>query len=269
MLQFTLRLGEDPRQVVTTTPRDVDVLRAILEAPDTVVSRAGTAENVENLAPGFLERLEARYGGTWLGRQELEGELIEGRQDALWTRATIEAARDPAPDELTRVVVAVDPPATSGPSADACGIVVAGVRTVGPQKDWHVWVLDDRSCQGLSPQGWAERAAEAYDDFSADRLVAEVNQGGEMVEAVMRQVAPQIAYRGVHARVGKRTRAEPVAALYEQGRVHHAAGFKELEDQMCRFDGHGPSPDRLDALVWALTDLVIDARNTPRVRGIR
>ena len=268
MLQFTLRLGRDPRQVVTTTPRDIAVLREILEADGTVVSRAGTAANAANLAPGFLRRLEERYGGTWLGRQELNGELIAGREGALWTHGLIDDARKDPPGDLTRVVVAVDPPVSSGRNADTCGIVVAGVRAVGPMPDWQAWVMADRSCQGLSPKIWAERAAAAYTDFRADRLVAEVNQGGDLVENLMRQVDPQIAYRGVHARVGKRLRAEPVAALYEQGRVHHADVFTELEDQMCSYTGQGRSPDRLDALVWALTDLIIDARGGPRIRQI-
>ncbi len=270
MLQFTLRLGADPRQIVTTTPRDAPVLREILEASGTVVSHAGTAANAANLAPGFLERLKARYGGTWLGRQELDGELIKEREGALWTRAMIDDARAPVQDSFTRVVVAVDPPVSSGPGADECGIIVAGVITEGPPEAWRAWILADRSCKGERPQGWAEVAAAAYQEFAADRLVAEVNQGGDLVETVMRQVAPQIAYRAVHARQGKRLRAEPVAALYEQGRVHHVAGFAELEDQMCSFTatGSGPSPDRLDALVWALTDLIIDAPagQHPRVR---
>ena len=272
MLQFTLRLGSDPRQIVTTTPRDVPVLRDILDDPATVVSRAGTAANAANLAPGFLARMEARYGGTWMGRQELEGELLREREGALWTRALIDTARALPPDDMTRVVVAVDPPVSTGKSADECGIIVAGVRARGAPRDWEVWVLDDRSIQGATPQRWAEEAAAAYADFGADRLVAEVNQGGDLVESLMRQVAPQIAYRGVHARKGKRLRAEPVAALYEQGRVHHADGFPELEDQMCAFTarGTGPSPDRLDALVWALTDLIIDAPDGlgPRVRTL-
>jgi phage terminase large subunit-like protein len=270
MLQFTLRLGNDPRQLVTTTPRDNPVLVEILGQKGTVVTHAATEANRANLAPGFLERLEARYGGTALGRQELEGELIRERQGALWTRAMIDAGRAPAPGSLTRVVVAVDPPVSTGSGADECGIIVAGVRADGRPRDWHGWVLADLTCQGQSPQGWAEIAANAYEEFKADRLVAEVNQGGALVEAVMRTTAPQIAYRAVHARIGKRLRAEPVAALYEQGRVHHAEAFPALEDQMCSFvGGQGQaSPDRLDALVWALTDLIVAAPEggTPRVR---
>ncbi len=269
MLQFTLRLGNDPRQLVTTTPRDNPVLVEILGQNGTVVSHASTEANRANLAPGFIERMEARYGGTWLGRQELDGELIRERQGALWTRDMIDAGRAPAPGSLTRVVVAVDPPVSTGTGADECGIVVAGVKAEGRPRDWQAWVLADLSCQGRSPQGWAEIAAGAYEQFKADRLVAEVNQGGALVEAVMRTVAPQIAYRPVHARIGKRLRAEPVAALYEQGRVHHAEPFSALEDQMCGFvAGQGASPDRLDALVWALTDLVLEAPDGmgPRVR---
>ncbi len=245
------------------------VLVEILGQPGTVVSHASTEANRANLAPGFIERMEARYGGTWLGRQELDGELIRERQGALWTRDMIDAGRAPAPANLTRVVVAVDPPVSTGSGADECGIVVAGVKAEGRPRDWQAWVLADLSCQGQSPQGWAEIAAGAYEQFKADRLVAEVNQGGALVEAVMRTVAPQIAYRPVHARIGKRLRAEPVAALYEQGRVHHAEPFPALEDQMCGFvAGQGASPDRLDALVWALTDLVLAAPDGtgPRVR---
>ncbi|MEO1495371.1 MAG: terminase family protein [Pseudomonadota bacterium] len=271
MLQFTLRLGDDPRQIVTTTPRDCAVLCEILEAQTTVVSCAGTSANAHNLAPGFLDRLQARYGGTHLGRQELDGELIREREGALWTREMIDARRAAAPD-LDRIVVAVDPPVTTGPGAVACGIIVAGVKQAEAAKDWQAWVLADFSVKGQSPQGWAEMAVSAYHEFGADRLVAEVNQGGDLVEQLVRQIAPHVAYRAVHARHGKRLRAEPVAALYEQGRVHHADMFTALEDEMCSFVGgtRGPSPDRLDALVWALTDLIIDAPadRRPRVRTL-
>ncbi|MEM0989622.1 MAG: terminase family protein [Pseudomonadota bacterium] len=270
MLQFTLRLGDCPRQIVTTTPRDLPVLREILELPGTVVSHAATEANAANLAPGFIERMRARYAGTWLGRQELDGMLLEEREGVLWTRASVDEAREPAPDDITRVVVAVDPPVTSGKGADECGIIVAGVRAKGPPEYWEAWILADCSLKG-TPQRWAKAAAAAYAGYAADRLVAETNQGGDLVESVMRQVAPNIAYRGVHAAKGKRLRAEPVAALYEQGRVHHVEPFDILEEQMCGFDGTGgKSPDRLDALVWALTDLVLDASNgpVPRIRTI-
>ncbi|MEO0760227.1 MAG: terminase family protein [Pseudomonadota bacterium] len=276
MLQFCLRLGQDPRQVVTTTPRDNPVLKEIMGQPGVAITRAGTAVNRANLAPGFVERLKARHAGTALGRQEIEGELVEGREGALWTPAMIDAGRvgaDAVP-LLDRVVVAVDPPATSGPSADACGIVVAGLKRAEALEDWRVWVLEDASVAGRRPRDWARAAAEAYARHGADRIVAEVNQGGEMVEAVMRQVAPQAPFRAVRATRGKVLRAEPVAALYEQGRVHHAGAFAALEGEMCRYAGPGDpggSPDRLDALVWAVTDLVLGPEagmDAPRMRRL-
>lgn len=268
MLQFCLRLGR-PRQIVTTTPRDNPVLREIMGDATTVITRAPTAANRAFLAPGFVERLEARYGGTALGRQELDGELLAEREGALWTRAMIEGGRVRTPPEMSRVVVAVDPPVTS--RGDECGIVVAGLAATGERNDLEVYVLDDASVQGAGPLDWAERAVDAYRAHEADRLVAEVNQGGDLVETVVRQVDPTVSYRAVRATRGKRVRAEPVAALYEQGRVHHVGAFPGLEDQLCSYDGAGgPSPDRLDALVWAVTDLVLDGRSggTPRVRGL-
>ncbi|MFQ5565712.1 MAG: DNA-packaging protein [Paracoccaceae bacterium] len=274
MLQFCLRLGERPRQVVTTTPRDNDVLVEIMEDARSVVTHAGTQANRANLAPDFLDRLKEKYGGTSLGRQELDGELVRGREGAFWTPAMIDAARVREAPELDRIVVAVDPPVSSGPNADECGIVVAGVSQKGEPSDWEVYVLADLSCAGKSPRAWAGIAAEAYRDFQADRLVAEVNQGGDLVESVMRTDDPQISYRAVRASRGKRLRAEPVAALYEQVRVRHVGCFPELEHQMCRFVAANSagikSPDRLDALVWAVTDLVLDdaGQGMPRVRGL-
>ncbi len=274
MLQFALRLGDDPRQIVTTTPRDNPLLLEILEAPGTVVTRAGTEANRANLAPGFIERMEARYAGTWLGRQELSGELVHDRPGALWTRTMLDAALREQVPPLDRIVVAVDPPVTSGAEADECGIVVAGVACTGVPRDWTAHVLADLSVARATPAGWAEIAADAYHRFEADRLVAEVNQGGDMVETLIRQIDPAISYRPVRARLGKRLRAEPVAALYEQGRVFHAEPFPALEDQMRSYTASMTrgmkSPDRLDALVWALTDLIIDAPlgDRPRVRQL-
>ena len=274
MLQFCLRLGDRPRQVVTTTPRDNDVLIEIMSGPRTVVTQAGTEVNRANLAPDFILGLTDRYGGTILARQELAGELVRGHAGAFWTPALIEAARVRDVPELDRVVVAVDPPVTTGQEADECGIVVAGLNKKGEPSDWKVYVLADLSCAGQSPRAWAGIAAEAYRDFQADRLVAEVNQGGDLVETLMRHVDPQISYRAVRASRGKRVRAEPVAALYEQGRVRHAGGFPELERQMCLFVGERQagikSPDRLDALVWAVTDLLLDGEQhlAPRVRRL-
>ncbi|MFN3936638.1 MAG: DNA-packaging protein [Gemmobacter sp.] len=275
MLQFALRLGSHPRQVVTTTPRNVGVLKAILRNPSTVITHAPTAANRAYLAASFLQEVEERYGGSRLGRQELEGVLLEDVAGALWTTAMIEAARAEAPGRLDRVVVAVDPPATGHGRSDECGIVVAGVEMRGPPGEWRGYVLEDASVAGASPDGWARAVVAAADRHGADRVVAEVNQGGDMVASVLRQVDAALPLKLVRASRGKAVRAEPVAALYEQGRVRHLRGLGALEDQMCRmavqgYQGPG-SPDRLDALVWALTDLMIapaHAARDPRIRGL-
>ncbi|ODA66845.1 Terminase-like family protein [Methyloligella halotolerans] len=267
MLQFGLRLGERPRQVVTTTPRPVPLIKALLADETCAVTRVATAANAINLAPRFLEAIVGKYRGTRLGRQELMAELLEDRPDALWPRALIEKARVNETPDLRRIVVAVDPPVTSGGKADACGIVVAGVSA-----DGLGFVLKDRTVQGLSPAGWAKAALAAYHNGDADCIVAEVNQGGELVEAVLRQVDRSVPVRSVRASRGKFVRAEPVAALYEQGRVFHVGSLAELEDEMSDFgpDGlsGGRSPDRVDALVWALTALMLQGGAEPRVRGL-
>ncbi len=269
MLQFALRLGAEPRQVVTSTPRNVGVLKAILKNPSTVLTHAPTDANRAFLAESFLREVYARYGGTRLGRQDLDGVLIEDAEGALWTTALIAAAAEGAEEEgFDRIVVAVDPPASGKEQADTCGIVVVGARTKGPVTDWRAVVLEDASVQGVSPEGWARAAVGAYERHGADRIVAEVNMGGDMVETVIRSVSPAVPVRKVTATRGKHLRAEPVAALYEQGRVRHVRGLHLLEEQMCRmtvrgFEGRG-SPDRVDALVWALTDLVLEpARRVP------
>ncbi|MCC0016628.1 MAG: DNA-packaging protein [Rhodobiaceae bacterium] len=222
--------------------------------------------NAGNLAPGFLRDVVGRYVGTRLGRQELDGELIDDRPDTLFPRAVVDANRvAKPPDDLRRIVVAVDPPASSSTLADACGIVAAGADGFG-----NAYVLEDASVQGASPAAWARRAIGLYRRLHADRIVAEVNQGGEMVEAVLRQVDADVPVRRVRATRGKWLRAEPVAALYEQGRVRHAGTFAELEDEMADFgpDGlsDGRSPDRLDALVWAITALIGPA--DPKIRRV-
>jgi phage terminase large subunit-like protein len=217
MLQFCLRLGSDPRQVVTTTPRPIPLLKRLIADPATAVSRACTEANAANLAPNFLSAVVSRYDGTRLGRQELDGELIEDRVDARWSRALLEACRIEAAPELVRIVVAIDPPVTSGPRADACGVVAAGCDGHG-----RAYVLADSTCQGVSPVEWARRAVALYESLSADCVVAEVNQGGELVTQLLRQVAPSLPVRMVRATRGKMLRAEPIAALYEQGRVAHA-----------------------------------------------
>jgi predicted phage terminase large subunit-like protein len=258
MLQFGLRLGRDPRAVVTTTPKPVRLVRELVAAPTTVVTKGSTYANLGNLAPAFLDQIVRKYEGTRLGRQELDAEILDDVPGALWTRTLLDGLRVREHPDLVRVVVAIDPAVTSGEKADETGIVVAGKGV-----DGQGYVLADASCR-LSPDGWARRAVEAYRRHQADRIVAEVNNGGEMVELTIRTVDPHISYAAVHASRGKRTRAEPVAALYEQGKVHHAGGFPDLEDQMCTYtpDAYDGSPDRVDALVWALTDLMLEGTSS-------
>jgi phage terminase large subunit-like protein len=267
MLQFGLRLGERPRQVVTTTPRPIALLKKLIADPSTALTRAGTIANAFNLAPAFVEHVLTRYGGTRIGRQEIDGEIVEERADALWTRAGLESCRVAAAPPLLRIVVAVDPPASAKKGADACGIVAAGRA-----EDGTIYVIEDASIAGLSPQGWALKAVALWRKLEADSLVAEVNQGGDMVKAVIGEADREVPVLSVRATRGKWHRAEPVSQLYEQGRVKHAGVFPALEDEMCDFglDGlsSGRSPDRLDALVWAVTALTFAARGQPRVRGL-
>jgi phage terminase large subunit-like protein len=268
MLQFGLRLGQGPLQLVTTTPKPAPLVRRLMADPAFELTRMTTRDNARNLAAGFIAAIEARYAGTRLGRQELDGELIEDRQDALWSRQMVEAAAVPHPaGALSRIVVAVDPPAGSRRSSDACGIVAAGLIDAE-----RALVLADATVQGLTPQGWAARAVALFRDLEADCIVAEVNQGGDMVAAVIRNVDATVPVRSVRASRGKWLRAEPVATLYEQGRVRHAQRFAALEDEMCDFgpDGlsSGRSPDRLDALVWAITELMLRGTVVPRVRAL-
>lgn len=275
MLQFGMRLGDNPQSVVTTTPSNAPVLRDVLARASTVVTTATTMENAANLAPGFLEEVTDRYGGTRLGRQELEGILLSDVEGALWSNAHLALCQVDDVPTMSRIVVAVDPPVTGKKTSDACGIVVVGAVTEGPVKDWRAYVLEDATIECATPSEWAEAAVAAMHRHMASRMVAEVNQGGDLVEAVIRQVDPLVSYRGVHASKGKIVRAEPVAALYEQKRVHHVRGLGDLEDQMCQmttqgFTGKG-SPDRVDALVWALYDLmVMPAQNyrNPRMRAL-
>jgi len=274
-LQFALRLGDCPRQVVTTTPRNVGILKALLATQSTVATRAPTEANRAHLAASFLAEVRARYGGTRLGRQELDGVLLEEVEGALWTAAMLDAARVAVVPPLDRVVVAVDPPVTGHARSDACGIVVAGVQAAGPPQDWRAYVLEDATLAGASPDEWARAAIAAMRRHGAERLVAEVNQGGALVESVIRQVDGLVPYKALRASRGKAARAEPVAALYEQGRVAHVGGLAALEEQMCRmtptgYQGSG-SPDRLDALVWALSELMIQPAQSwrrPRVRSV-
>lgn len=274
MLQFGLRLGDDPRQVITTTPRNVPVLRQVLKADTTAVTQAATEANRAYLAESFLADVRARYAGTRLARQELDGVLLEAVVGALWSHEQLDQCRATFVGPLDRVVVAVDPPVSSGDGADECGIVVVGVRMSGSSSDWQAFVLEDASVQGMKPFGWASAAVEAAKRWNAEKLVAEVNQGGDLVESVVRQVDPLIAFRAVHASRGKRARAEPVSALYEQGRVKHRGSFPKLEDQMCQMGLGGyhwrGSPDRLDALVWALHEALLEpcGHHRPQIRAL-
>ena len=255
MLLLGLRLGTNPRGVITTTPKIMPLYKQLLSDPTVAVTVSSTFQNAPNLAPAFFADIITRYAGTRLGRQELEAELVEDVQGALWRREWIERARVLKAPLLVRIVVAVDPAVTSGPHAHETGIIVAGRDDEG-----HAYILDDRSLSG-TPDTWARRAVTAYRDYRADRLVAEANQGGELVSHTLKMVDQEVPVRLLHATRGKRTRAEPVAALYEQGRVHHVGAFPTLEDQLCLWDAQSGeiSPDRLDALVWALTELIVDA----------
>jgi len=270
-LQFGFRVGSDPRAVITTTPKPVKLLKEIIANPNTVVTRGSTYENRLNLAPTFFSSIVKRYEGTRLGRQELMAEVLDDVPGALWTRAIIDMNKihvmEIKWDLIWRVVVAIDPAVTHGEDADETGIVVAGLTRSG-----HVIVLDDLSCRE-SPLTWAKIAIAACRTWKADRVIGEVNNGGELVGANLRAVSPDVPFRAVHASRGKAIRAEPVAALYEQGRVHHvryddaiqgrADRFELLEDQMCGFVPglEQKSPDRMDALVWAITELVIEPEN--------
>jgi phage terminase large subunit-like protein len=264
-LQFGLRLGQRPRQVVTTTPRPIRLLKKLIADPTTALTRAGTRANAHNLAPAYLDYVLTHYDGTRLGRQEIDGEIVEERNDALWTRAGLESCRVAAAPPLQRIVVAVDPPASAKKGADACGIVAAGRAA-----DGTIYVIEDATVAGLSPQGWAMKAVTLWHRLEADSLVAEVNQGGDMVKAVIGEADKEVPVVSVRATRGKYHRAEPVSQLYEQGRVKHAGTFPALEDEMCDFglDGlsSGRSPDRLDALVWAVGALTFAARPEPRIR---
>ncbi|WP_445501930.1 DNA-packaging protein [Microvirga sp. G4-2] len=265
MLQFGLRLGAHPRQMVTTTPRPIPLLKRFLADPSVAVSRARTSDNAANLAPAFLEAVVGRYAGTRLGRQELDGDIIEDRPDALWTRDMIEKSRIDGVPPLMRIVVAVDPPASSSKRADACGIVAAGLDEGGT-----AYVLEDATASGLKPPEWAAKAVALYRRLEADALVVETNQGGEMATGVIREVDPSVPVMSVRATRGKYLRAEPVSVLYAQRRVRHVGALPELEDELCDFGPggltSGRSPDRMDALVWALTELMLRDRQEPRVR---
>ena len=261
-LQFGLRLGDHPRQLATTTPRPTRLIKRLLTDPHAVMTRMATAENRAQLAPTFLDAVVGRYRGSVLGRQELDGELIEDLPGALWQRGIFRRFEGGA---VNRIIVAVDPPVTGTAKSDACGIVVAGRVGEG------VVVLEDCTIKPAAPLAWARRAVAAFHSHQADAIVVEVNQGGDLVRSVITQVDASVPVREVRASRGKWLRAEPVAALYGRGLVSHVDGLTALEDEMCAFgtdgksDGH--SPDRVDALVWAVTELLLNEMR-PRVRGL-
>lgn len=255
MLQFGLRLGDRPRCIVTTTPKPVKLIRELLAEKTTHPTRGTTYANRENLAANFFAQIVKKYEGTRLGRQELNAELLEDVPGAMWTRALLDTTRVRVAPELVRIVVAIDPAATSGENADESGIIVAG-----RSRDQQGYILDDFSMRG-TPDEVCRRAVKAYRDYHADCIVAESNNGGDWIESLLRTADPNIAYHKVTASRGKATRAEPASSLYEQHRCHHVGAFATLEDQMCQFTpdfdrkASGYSPDRLDALVWALKEL--------------
>ena len=293
-LQFTMRLGACPQVCVTTTPRGTKFIKRLMKDPQLIVTHSRTSDNARNLAPAFIADMHKRYAGTPMGRQELDGEVVEERMYGLWKRSWIEQnrihpstshqpheaslsatntdrrPRAELPDnrpEMTRIVVAIDPPVTANAGSDSCGIVVAGIAI-----DGRAIILADRTIQGRTPDTWARAAVQAYHDFEADRLVAEVNQGGDLVVNVLHQIDPNVPVKKVYATRGKFIRAEPVAALYSENRVVHVGEFPALENQMCDFGpeglSEGRSPDRVDALVWALTELMFTTTKTPMIRPL-
>lgn len=251
--KFGLRLGDNPQAVLTTTPKPTRLIREIVADAGSRVTTGSTYENRGNLAGAFIDAIVKKYEGTRLGRQELDAEILDDNPGALWKRDQIEACRVAKPPELKRVVVAVDPAASNNPDSDETGIVVVGLG-----HDKKGYVLADMSTRG-TPEEWAQAVIKAYREHKVDRIIAEANNGGQMVEAVIRTADRNASYKAVHASRGKVTRAEPVSALYEQGRMHHVGCFPTLEDQMCEYDPKTSrfSPDRMDALVWAATELLV------------
>jgi len=252
-LQFGLRLGDNPQTVITTTPRPTKLIKDLIKRDTTIVTRGSTFDNAENLSQSALLEMQMRYGGTRLGQQELYGAVLDDNPGALWNRANLEATRikpELVPN-LVRVVVGVDPAVTSGEDSDSTGIVVAGMSS-----DGQYYVLADDTIKA-SPQVWAEKAISSFEQHKADRIIAEVNNGGDLVVHLLQQVKNTVPVKKVTASRGKAVRAEPIAALFEQGRAHLVGYYPELEDQLCEWEPgtNMSSPDRMDAMVWALTEL--------------
>lgn len=253
-LMFGLRIGDKPQAVVTTTPRPIKIIKELIADSRTAVTRGHTLENKDNLAPDFLKYILSKYEGTRLGRQELAGEILDDNPDALWERARIDELRLKKHPDLVRVVVGVDPAASAKEESADTGIIVAGIAPIAGLM--HGFILDDLTIKG-TPDQWATATVTGYYRHKADKIVGEVNNGGDMVGHTVRTVDKTIPFKSVHASRGKYTRAEPVSALYEQGRVHHVGFFPDLEDQLCEWVPGDKSPDRLDALVWAITELML------------
>ena len=262
-LAFALRLGRRPRSVVTTTPKSIELVKTLTNGPGVHVTRGSTFDNKDNLAPAFFDAIIDQYDGTSIGRQEIYAELIDEDENALWKREWIEKARLSSYPPIARIVVSIDPAMSTRPNSSETGIVVVGAD----MHREHAYVLADESGR-LTPQGWATRSVHLFDKFGATRIIAEDNAGGDLVRSTLKAAVPRtLPYKGIKARSGKRIRAEPVAALYEQGRVHHVGRFPELEDQMCTWTpdlGPSHSPDRADALVHAITELMLE-RNPVKI----
>ncbi|WP_034388017.1 DNA-packaging protein [Hellea balneolensis] len=271
-LRLALRLGRAPQLVITTTPRPIPALKALLKSRGLLISRGTTADNADNLAPTFLSAMEDAYGGTRLGRQELGGEYIEDLDGALWTRAMLETAYTSQRPNCSKIIIAIDPPVTSGENSDACGIIVAGTQGHYGASSCRekAFILHDGTVEGRSPEGWAKAAVQLARQWEADYILAETNQGGELVSSVLNMVDPSIPVRSVYASRSKTIRAEPVALLYEKGRVAHCGHFQALEDELTTLgtEAMRRSPDRADALVWAVSELLLKSRAAPRVRHL-
>ena len=263
-MEFGLRLGEMPRVVATTTPRPIPLIKRLAYDPKTHVTKGSPYENLNNLSPTFKDAVLAQYEDTRLGRQEIYADILEDAPGALWSQELIELHRLTRFPEFRRVVVSIDPAVTSGEDSDETGIIVAGLSEEG-----QAYILADGSGR-YKPQEWALKAIALLNEWEADRIIAEVNNGGDMVEQTLRTVSRNVPYRAVRASKGKYSRAEPVSALYEQGKVHHCGLFAALEDQMCSFEPGTTSwsPDRMDALVYALSDLMIDLPRTVTIKKV-
>lgn len=259
-----LRLGDNPQAVITTTPKPTKLLKEIMADASTITTRGSTYDNQANLAAAFMTKVVGRYEGTRLGRQELNAEILGDNPSALWKRSDIDALRVARAPELVRITVNIDPSASSNASSDETGITVTGLGA-----DKHGYLLEDLSIRG-TPTEWATAAVAAYYRWKADRIIGETNNGGEMIETVIRTVDAKVAYKGVHASRGKITRAEPISALYEQKKCHHVGFFPTLEDQMCDYDPKTSkySPDRMDSLVWGFTELMTEGQSEIRIRGL-